>query len=66
MMKERVGLPVTQNTDEDLTDDDTSYLKVVDGSNPVGITDFVLAPALRERVLEQGADVGDGKQNVTG
>lgn len=66
MMKQMVGLPVTQNTDEDLTDDDTGYLKVVDGSNPVGITDFLLVPALSERVLEQGADVGDGKQNVTG
>lgn len=64
-MIQRADSPVTQNTNENLTDDDTGDLQVVDGSNPVGITDFMLAPALRERVLEQRGDVGDGKQNVT-
>ena len=62
---QRAGSPVTQNTDENLTDDDTGNLEVVDGSNPVGITDFVRAPALLERVLEQRADVADGEQDIT-
>jgi hypothetical protein len=58
-------LPVTKNTDEKLTNDDTSDLHVVDSSDPVGRADFLLVPALRERFLEQRADVGDREQNVT-
>lgn len=64
-MIQRADSPVTQNTNENLTDDDTGDLQVVDGSNPVGITDFLLVPALLERVLEQRADVADGEQDIT-
>jgi hypothetical protein len=57
--------PVTQETDENLTDNDTHNLEVVDGGNPVLVANLVGLPARGEGFTEQGTDVADGEQDVT-
>ena len=49
---EATAKPVTNNTDENLTDYDTADLEVVDSLRPCLITDLVGVPAFRESSLE--------------
>jgi hypothetical protein len=65
MKFEGVYEPVTQETDEDLTDNNTRNLEVVDGGNPVLVANLVGLPAGGEGFTEQGADVADRKQDIT-
>lgn len=65
MKFEGVYEPVTQETNEDLTDNNTRNLEVVDGGNPVLVANLVGLPARGEGFTEQGADVADRKQDVT-
>ena len=58
-------LRITKVTNENLTNNNTSNLHVVDSGNPRGITDRVVAPAFLEGGLEKGGNVGDGEQHVT-
>lgn len=57
--------PVTDDTDEDLTDDDTANFEIVDSLDPGRIADCVLAPAGREGSLEKWLYVADGEKDVT-
>lgn len=57
--------PVTQETNEDLTDNDTHDLEVVDSGNPVFVANLIGLPAGGEGFTEQGADVADREQDVT-
>jgi hypothetical protein len=59
------SIPVTQNSNQYLTDDDTDDFEVIDGVNPLNIADFVLFPAGGEGGLEKGLEVSNGEEHVT-
>lgn len=63
-MEERC-IPVTDDTDQDLTHNDTDDLEVVDGVQPLCIANFVILPTRLEGSLEEGLDVSDGEEHVT-
>ena len=56
--------PVTNDTNEDLTDDDTANLKVVDSLCPDFVTDVERLPACRKRSLQKRPDITDREENV--
>ena len=58
-------LPVTQDTDQDLTDNDTDNFHIVNGLNPSLIANLVGFPTSRKGGLEEGFDVADGEEHVT-
>jgi hypothetical protein len=62
---EATAEPVTNDTDKNLTDDDTTNLQVVNSLKPCLIADLGLSPASRESSLEKGPDVANGKEDVT-
>lgn len=59
------SIPVTQNSNQYLTDDDTDDFQVIDGMDPLDIADFVLFPAGGEGGLEKGLEVTNGEEHVT-
>lgn len=58
-------LPVTDETNQDLTDHNTSDFQVSQCTDPVLIACFVILPALGESVSQEGRDGADGEQDVT-
>ena len=58
--------PVTEDTDENLTDDDTDNFKVRNGADPCFLTNGIIVPTRRECCFEQWSDVSNGKEHVTG
>lgn len=59
------NLPITDNSDQDLAEDDTDNLEIVDRVDPLFVANRMIIPAGLERGLKQGFDVSDGEQNVT-
>ena len=59
------GLPITKNPDQDLSNDYTNNLHVVNSLDPCGVTYFGRFPASCEHSLEHGFDVADGEEDVT-
>lgn len=59
------SLPVTQDSNQDLTHDDTDDLEVVNGVDPPLTAGFGVFPAIREGRLEQRLDVADREEHVT-
>ena len=57
--------PVTENSDENLTNNDTANLEVVDGLGPDLVANVEALPALREGGLQKRSDVANGEENVT-
>ena len=57
--------PITDDTDEDLTTNDTTDFEVVDRVDPCLVADLVRLPAVGEGGLEEGLQVTDGEQYVT-
>jgi hypothetical protein len=57
--------PVTNNTNEDLADNDTDDFEVVDGLCPDFIANLKGRPTCRESSLEEGPDVANGEKNVS-
>lgn len=61
--------PVTNDTNEDLTDHDTNDFEVSDGSDPVLAADLGalegVIPALRPDLLEERLQVTNGEEDVT-
>ena len=63
--KKKENVPVTHNTHENLTNDDTNNFQVFNGVEPLGITNFLAIPASREHCLEKRLDVSDRKEHIT-
>jgi hypothetical protein len=59
-------LPVPNEPDQNLTDDDTDDFQVGHGVDPEWIADFVFGPARWPDRLEEGSHVSNGEKNVTG
>ena len=59
------NLPVTNNSDQDLTENDTDNLEIIDSVDPLFVANRMVIPAGLEGGLEQWLDVSDGEQNVT-
>lgn len=57
--------PISKDTDQDLTDDDTTDLEVVDGLSPGLVADLVFAPAAWEGSRQQRLDVANGEEDVS-
>jgi hypothetical protein len=57
--------PVTNDTNKDLTDDDTTDLKIVDSLEPGLVADIGRTPAFRESSLEKRPDITNGEENIT-
>ena len=47
-----MNIPVTENADQDLADDDTRDFEVFDTRNPLLVADLVRIPTLREGLLK--------------
>ena len=58
--------PVTDDTNEDLTNNDTNDFEVVKGVDPSGVTYLGFLPAGGEGGLKQRLDVANGEEDVTG
>ncbi len=59
-------LPVTNETNENLTDDYTKDLEVSNGIDPLDVTSRVLLPTSGPNGGEERSQVSDGEKNVTG
>lgn len=64
-MSTRICVPVTDDSYEDLTDNNTADFEIFEGSKPRAITDLLLLPAGGESSLQEGLDVGDGEEDIT-
>lgn len=60
----RGKIPITNDTDQDLTDDDTADLEIFDGGNPGGVTDRFFFPAGGESFFEERFEVTDREEDV--
>ena len=60
-----MNIPVTENADQDLADDDTHDFQVFDTRNPLFVADLVCVPTPREGLFKQWFQVANGKQNVS-
>lgn len=56
--------PVTNDTDQDLTDNDTANFQIINSVDPGLAANLVRVPAVRETLLEQRLQVADGEQDV--
>lgn len=54
-----LGLPITENTNQYLTNDDTADFQVFNSSKPGRITSLFVFPAVRERFLEQRFNISN-------
>jgi hypothetical protein len=52
-------IPVTQDPNGDLADDDTDDLEISNGISPTGVADSVVIPAFRENRFEEGLEVSN-------
>ena len=59
------NIPVTEDTNENLTNDDTNDFEVLDGVDPLNVTCFIGLPAIRECCLEERCNVADGEEHIT-
>jgi hypothetical protein len=66
MEKELKCVPITENTDQDLTDHNAGNLEVGDGVGPLFVAGFIFRPTIRPDGLEKRCQVTNGKENVTG
>ena len=57
--------PITNSTDEDLTNNDTANLEVLDGINPGFIASLKGLPAGLPDSLEKWSQVTDGEEDIT-
>lgn len=58
-------LPISQDTNKNLANNDTADLQVVNSLDPCFIANFVGFPARGESCSEKGFDIADGKQDVS-
>jgi hypothetical protein len=56
---------ITDDTNENLTNDNTNDFKVSDGIRPLLVADFVGLPALWPDSSEKWRQVANGEKNVT-
>lgn len=59
------GVPVTEHTNEHLSDDDADDFEICNSRNPVLGADFVSFPTCRPDSLKQRRQVTDGKEDVS-
>ena len=64
-MREKPNLPVTEHTDQHLSNNYTNDFHVVNGVNPNLVTYFIFGPATCEDGLKQRFDVADREKNVS-
>ena len=64
-MGNKASIPITKNPDQDLSDNYTDNLHVVNRINPYGVTYFGIFPATCKHSLEHGFDIADREENVT-
>jgi hypothetical protein len=57
--------PVTNDTNKDLTDNDTTDLKIIDSLEPGLVAYLSLTPACRESSLEKRPDITNGEEDVS-
>jgi hypothetical protein len=61
----RRNLPVTEDTDEELSDDDPENFEVCDSVNPALVADLIGIPAGWPGFLEERCKVADGEEDVS-
>ena len=59
------GIPVTQNSHENLAHNDTNNLEILNRIQPVAIANLFMIPALRENRLEKWLQVSNGEEHIT-
>lgn len=59
------SLPVTKNSDEHLSDDDTNDFEICDGSNPVLGTDLVGFPTCTPYSFEKRCQVTNREEHIS-
>jgi len=59
-------IPITEETDENLSNNDTADLKVGDRLNPGLVTGLVLGPTVLPDSVEKWCQVANREKNVTG
>ena len=57
-------IPVTEYTDENLTNDDTTNFKILHSCNPCGTADLEILPARSEGRIEEGSEIANREQYV--
>jgi hypothetical protein len=58
-------IPITDDTDQDLADNDSDDLEIGHGVDPLLVADFEGFPAGGPGSLEEGSQVTDGEEDVT-
>lgn len=64
-MRTKPNLPITEHTDQHLSNNYTNDFHVVNSLNPNLVTCFVFGPALDKDGLKHGFDVADREKDVT-
>lgn len=64
-IEDRDILPVTKNSDENLTNNNTDNLQVFNGVDPLRVANLVVLPTRLEGGLEEWLDVSDRKKHIT-
>ena len=58
-------IPVTQDSHENLTHNDTNNLEILNRIQPVAIANLFMIPALRKNRLEEWFQVSNGEEHIT-
>jgi hypothetical protein len=58
-------IPVTDDTDKNLTDDDTDNFEILNGADPILGANFIGAPTFRPDSLEKRGQISNGEEHVT-
>ncbi len=59
MLSRHIDIPVTEYTDENLTNDDTTDFKILYSCDPGFIADIPGLPARSESRIEEGSEIAD-------
>ena len=59
MLSRHIDIPVTEYTDENLTNDDTTDFKILYSCDPGFIADLEVLPARSESRIEEGSQIAD-------
>ena len=59
MLSRHINIPVTEYTDENLTNDDTTDFKILYSCDPGFVADYVVLPARSESRVKEGSEIAD-------
>jgi hypothetical protein len=62
---DEMTIPVTDDTNENLTDDDTDDFEILNGADPILGANFIRGPAFRPDSLEKRGQISNGEEYVT-